>query len=67
MIIILYENSMLPKDPFILFSVLNTKLRDQYSSLDVLCEDMQVNKSEITELMKSIGYEYDDKLNKFVS
>jgi len=58
---------MLPKDPFILFSVLNTKLRDQYSSLDVLCEDMQVNKSEITELMKSIGYEYDDKLNKFVS
>ena len=58
---------MLPKDPFILFSVLNTKLRDQYSSLDVLCEDMQVNKSEITELMKSIGYEYDDKLNKFLS
>lgn len=58
---------MLPKDPFILFSVLNTKLRDQYSSFDELCEDMQVNKSEITELMKSIGYEYDDKLNKFVS
>ena len=30
----------LPKDPFILFSVINTKLRDFYPSLDALCADL---------------------------
>ena len=29
----------LPKDPMSLYSVLNTKLRDFYPSLDALCED----------------------------
>ena len=38
---------MLPKDPVILLSVVNTKLRDFYSSLDALCDDLQVEKSEI--------------------
>lgn len=33
----------LPKDPFILFSVINTKLRDFYPSLDALCADLQVD------------------------
>lgn len=37
----------LPKDPIILLSVVNTKLRDFYPSLDALCEDMQVQKEEL--------------------
>ena len=37
----------LPKDPMMLFSVINMKLRDCYSSLDELCEDMNVNKDEL--------------------
>ena len=32
----------LPKDPVMLLSVVNTKLRDYYTSLDALCEDMQI-------------------------
>lgn len=36
----------LPRDPVMLLSVVNTKLRDYYSTLDVLCEDMQVDKLE---------------------
>ena len=36
----------LPRDPVMLLSVVNTKLRDYYSTLDVLCEDMQVDKQE---------------------
>ncbi|HJB69908.1 MAG TPA: DUF4250 domain-containing protein, partial [Candidatus Flavonifractor avistercoris] len=31
---------MLPKDPVILLSVINTKLRDFYPSLDALCDDL---------------------------
>ena len=34
----------LPKDPMLLLSVVNTKLRDQYTSLDALCEDMQADR-----------------------
>ena len=33
----------LPRDPVMLLSVVNTELRDYYSTLDVLCEDMQVH------------------------
>ena len=34
----------LPRDPMLLLSVVNTKLRDYYHSLDALCDYMNVNK-----------------------
>ena len=37
---------MLPKDPIILLGYINTKLRDFYSSLDLLCDDMEVSEQE---------------------
>ena len=48
----------LPKDPMMLFSFINTKLRDCYSSLDELCDDMNVNKETIVGLLQSAGFEY---------
>ena len=57
---------MLPNDPVILLSVINTKLRDNYKNLDLLCDDLGTNKEEIVNKLKYIGYEYNDKLNKFV-
>ena len=30
----------LPKDPMLLLSVVNTKLRDYYHNLDALCDDI---------------------------
>lgn len=57
---------MIANDPIILLSIINTKLRDFYPSLDALCEDMGEDKEEITEKLKSIDYSYDEKLNKFV-
>ena len=56
----------LPKDPMILFSVLNTKLRDFYPSLDALCEDMDEDKQAILDSMKSVGFKYDAERNMFV-
>ena len=56
----------LPGDPVILLSVVNTKLRDFYPSLEAMCEDMQVDQSEITEKLKMIDYEYDAVRNQFV-
>ena len=57
---------MIPQDPMILLSYLNTKLRDEYKSLDLLCDDLQLDKSDIIQKMSSIAYAYDDALNRFV-
>lgn len=56
----------LPKDPMTLLSVVNTKLRDFYTDLDTLCQEMQIEKKELTEKLASIDYEYDAELNQFV-
>ena len=56
----------LPKDPMLLFSVINLKLRDYYSSLDALCEDMDVNKEELVAALAAAGFEYDKEHNSFV-
>ena len=53
----------LPKDPMMLFSVINMKLRDCYSSLDELCEDMNVNKDELVNQLKAAGFEYSAEHN----
>ena len=57
---------MLPNDPIILLSVINTKLRDYYSSLDALCEDLNENKEELVKKLSMIGYAYKEERNQFV-
>lgn len=57
---------MLPQDPVILLSYLNTKLRDQYPSLEALCDDLQADAGEITAKLKAVGYDYDPQRNQFV-
>lgn len=57
---------MLPNDPVILLSVINTKLRDNYESLVLLCDDLEVNENELVEKLRNIGYEYSEELNKFI-
>ena len=56
----------LPKDPMILFSVLNMKLRDFYASLDALCDDLDVDRQELLETMAGAGFRYDPGRNAFV-
>ena len=56
----------LPKDPMILLSVINTKIRDQYHTLDALCEDLQIDKNELIDVLKGIDYEYDESRHQFV-
>ena len=52
-------------DPNILLSMVNMKLRDKYSSLEALCDDLDVSENEIIEKLKSIGYEYSKEENAF--
>lgn len=55
----------LPKDPMMLFSVINMRLRDIYPSLDALCYDLHVDKQEIIDRLKAVGFEYNAEQNKF--
>ncbi|MBQ2991986.1 MAG: DUF4250 domain-containing protein [Clostridia bacterium] len=57
---------MLPNDPVMLLSVINMKLRDQYASLDALCEDMDVSRESLEAKLQEIGYVYEEKRNQFV-
>ena len=54
-----------PNDPVILFSYLNTLLRDKYPSLDSLCEDMELSKEEILQKLAAVGFKYDEDKNCF--
>jgi len=56
---------MIPNDPVMLLSFINMKLRDQYDSLDSLCDDLDINKAEILEKLEKINYFYDEKQNQF--
>ena len=57
---------MIPKDPVMLLSFVNLKLRDFYGSLDALWEDMDIDRQEIAEKLASIDYHYDEEKNQFV-
>lgn len=52
-------------DPIMLLSIINMKLRDQYSSLDVLCYDLGISKESILSRLDGIGYSYNESENQF--
>lgn len=55
----------LPKDPVMLLSVVNTKLRDFYPSLEELAKAEGVTAEEIIQKLAMINYVYDEKRNQF--
>ncbi|MBR5360141.1 MAG: DUF4250 domain-containing protein [Lachnospiraceae bacterium] len=56
---------MIPSDPIMLLSFINMKLRDDYKSLDDLCESLDIDKDKITEKLLSVGYRYNAANNQF--
>ena len=57
---------MIPKDPFMLLSFINLKLRDFYDDLDALCDDLDIDRQEIENKLAVIDYRYDSEKNQFV-
>ena len=65
---------MLPQDPAILLSYVNTQLRDNFTSLDDFCKTLSgakhtastIFKERLIADFKKIDYEYDESLNLFV-
>ena len=56
---------MLPQDPYILLSYVNTKLRDEYASLDALCGGLDADQAALVETLSGAGYAYDRSANQF--
>ena len=57
---------MIPKDPVMRLSFVNLKLRDFYKSLTELCEDLDVDETELKDSLAAIDYHYDKEKNQFV-
>lgn len=55
----------IPTDPMMLLSFINMKLRDQYGSLEELCEDLEIDITDLTDRMKSAGFEYSEENKRF--
>ena len=56
---------MLPQDPFILLSLVNTALRDQFPSLEDFCAYHQLSPEELTARLEAVGFHYDPAQNQF--
>lgn len=56
----------LPKDPVMLLSVVNTKLRDFYPNLEELAAAEGITAEEIITKLETINYIYDSERNQFV-
>lgn len=57
---------MIPKDPVMLLSFVNLKLRDYYKDLEALCEDLEFSEEELSQKLAGIDYHYDREKNQFV-
>ncbi|WP_369283756.1 DUF4250 domain-containing protein [Oscillibacter sp. GMB15532] len=57
---------MLPKDPAILLSVVNTKLRDDYADLEDLCAVEDVDRAELVKTLEKLGYRYHALYRRFI-
>lgn len=57
---------MLPQDPIILLSYVNTKLRDEYDSLDELCASLDADREELVRRLEGVNYRYSQERNQFI-
>lgn len=57
---------MFPQDPIILLSYVNTKLRDEYPSLDELCDGLDADRKELVRKLAAVNYTYSAEQNRFV-
>lgn len=63
--IIINDQCVKEMDPFILLSLINTKLRNESGSLLELCEDYNIAQADLVEKLGTFGYEYIGEINQF--
>lgn len=58
--------SILPKDPVMLLSYVNTQLRDYYPTLEELCGALGADQDELVRKLAGIDYSYNVQKNQFI-
>lgn len=56
----------LPKDPMMLLSFVNTRMRDENINLTELCEQFGTDREAVEHTLKKIDYNYNEELRKFI-
>ena len=59
-------SSPIPNDPAMLLSFLNTRLRDEYPSLEELCAALDLDRDALTQKLAAIDDAYDGSRNQFL-
>ena len=55
----------LPKDPMIILSFVNTKLRDEFTDLEEFCKEEDISIESLKEQLESIGFQYNETIRQF--
>lgn len=55
---------MLPKDPAMLLSLVNMRLRDDNIDFNQLCQRLDIDPGELTRRLEEGGYRYDPASNR---
>jgi hypothetical protein len=55
----------LPRDPHLLYSLVNMKLRNEFVDLDDLARGLEVEREEVERHLAAAGYRYDAAINQF--
>lgn len=55
----------LPQDNFMLLSMINMKLRDQFQNLDDLCRSEGISRQELEKRLAEVDYHYNPGINQF--
>ena len=65
--IIAQKNDFIKMDSYMALSIINMKLRDEFSTLEDYCSYMDLELDKVNEKFSQIGYKYDEKSNQFVA
>lgn len=57
---------MLPKDPNMLLSIINMRLRDDNVTLPELCQRLDIDEGDLTKRLQEAGYRYQPESNRFI-
>lgn len=59
------SQQLLAMDSHILLSLVNMKLRNEFSSFDILCRSLRLDKAQIETKLGQLNYQYQPDLNQF--
>ena len=57
---------LIPQDPIILLSFINTQLRDYFNNLTEFCKAYMVDETYIIQKLQIVDYTYNEHTNQFI-